>query len=69
MIQIRCLIKIDDSAIVRICNRDRKKYAARNPLIGAHIAKCSAIRHRLSRVNLNMDYARVRQWDGEYQNK
>ena len=66
MVQIHCLIKIDDSPIVRICNCDRKKNAAGDPLVVAHFAKSFAIRDRLSRVNLNTYDARIQRGYGQY---
>lgn len=62
-------IKIDDSPVVWICNGNRKKDAAGNSFEGANIAKSLAIRHRLSRVNLNMDYVRIQRLDGQYRKK
>ena len=67
MVQVHSLIEINDSPIVRIRNCDRKKDPAGDPLVGAHFAKSFAIRDRLSRVNLNMDHARIQRRDGEYQ--
>src|SRR6185369_3404116 len=67
VVQVHCLVEIDDAPVVQICDRYRKEDASGELLIGARIAKCLAARNLLPRGNINANYPGVEQRESEDQ--
>src|SRR5207244_3267791 len=53
VVKVYCLVQIDYAPIVRISDRHGKEDSSKDPLVGARMSKCLAVRNLLSRSDLD----------------